>query len=47
MDNFGKIECFNCHSTKLDIIEVDGYNEILRVKCRDCGDTFTEPTNNF
>lgn len=40
MEDFGKIECNTCNSTKIDIIDVDEYNEILRLKCKDCGDTF-------
>jgi transposase-like protein len=47
MDSLCKTECIECNSTKLDIIEVDEYNEILRFKCKDCGDTFTKPTDNL
>jgi len=47
MENFSKIECMECSSPRLDIIEVDEYNEILRFKCKDCGDEFSKSVDKI
>lgn len=47
MDNFEKIKCFECDSLKLDIIEVDEYNEIIRIKCKECGYEFIKSVDKI
>ena len=42
MDSFEKIKCLECDSLELDIIEVDEYNGILRLRCQECGYEFTK-----
>lgn len=43
MDSFKKIKCLECDSIKLDVIEVDEYNGIWRLRCKECGYEFTKP----
>jgi len=42
-DNFQMGCCPKCNSTKIDIIDLDEYNEILIFKCCECGEEFTKP----
>ncbi len=47
MENFGKIECNECSSKKLDVIELDEYNGIVRFKCESCGESFMQSINKL
>jgi len=35
--------CPKCNSKKIDIIDLDEYNEILIFKCFECKEEFTKP----
>ena len=40
MSSFERIKCLECDSLELDIIEVDEYNGIMRLRCQECGYEF-------
>lgn len=42
-DNFEIAHCPKCNTQKIDIIDLDEYNEVLIFKCEKCGEEFTKP----
>lgn len=35
--------CPKCNTQKIDIIDLDEYNQVLIFKCAECGEEFTKP----
>ncbi len=46
VDNFEIILCAKCGVQKIDIIDINEYNEVLIFKCIECGEEFTRPVEN-
>ncbi len=42
-DNFEIVHCSKCDTQKVDIIDLDEYNQVLIFKCKECGEEFTKP----
>ena len=42
-NNFKIVHCPKCNTQKIDIIDLDEYNQVLIFKCNECGEEFTKP----
>lgn len=42
-DRFEILKCPECGAQKVNLMDLDAYNEIWKIKCRECGHEFTKP----